>query len=480
MNKIPRSGLASNVSAILATYLSGRIIRFVYLIFVARLLPPEEIGIYIYGVALYLAFFGVSQFGQQGILSTRIGRSQLGILNLLAHSFTVRILATTIVTTMLLIFAVATEPEPRILVAVVSFVLTLIPRSIVLWVRNCYVALEQTAWIPRWETAFRTAEATAGILILYGGGGLVEICILHLFFWTIEAGAALRRLTVQARIPLRIGRDGRYLVKLVRQSVYFMLSLWLVDFFLVIGPVIFRRLQTDGALVGFFGVAMQFFTTFMVVFIALGDALLPKLSRSFKQSSMSGLRAVPLMMRLILVAGVPLALIANTMLPPFIELLLGERYSETGVITAHLTWSVAPFAFVILAMQSLNSARKPQAAVVVAALPAIIQVGLMLAWAGDGDPLRAAWSIVIASYAGAVISAVTLKLLLDQKGFGQNISALVLLMVVSQIMQLDFFANGIGRFVMAVAYTAVIIVTRLITVEDLKVLGSVHSKSAGG
>ena len=323
VNSVPRSGFTSNFLALLSTYMLGRSVRFVYLIVIARLLSPEEVGIYTYGVALYLAFLGISQFGQQGILSTRIGRSRAGILNLVAHSLTVRLVATGLVTALLLVFAVVTESDRDVLIAILFFVSALVPRSIVLWVRSCYVALEQTAWIPRWELGFRSAEAIVGTLVLVSGGDLVAICFLHFFFWLIEAVAALHRLVTHAQVPLRLGHNARYLAQLARQSVNFMLSLWLVEFFLIIGVVVVRELQSDAAAVGYFGVAMQFFTTFVVIFIALGDVLLPKLSRAYNQGNSSNIDAVPLLMRAMLLGGVPLAIIANAYLPPMIEFLLG-------------------------------------------------------------------------------------------------------------------------------------------------------------
>lgn len=475
VNSVPRSGFTSNFLAILATHMLGRSIRFVYLIVIARLLSPAEVGIYTYGVALYLAFLGISQFGQQGILSTRIGRNRAGILNLVAHSLTVRIVATVVVTALLLIFAVVTESDDDVFIAILFFVLTLVPRSLVLWVRNCYVALEQTVWIPRWELGFRSAEAIVGTLVLLNGGDLVAICFLHFFFWLIEAVAALHRLVTQARVPFRLGHNARYLTQLVRQSVSFMLSLWLVEFFLIVGVVVVRGLQTDAAAVGYFGVAMQFFTTFVVIFIALGDTLLPKLSRAYNQDNAAGINAVPLLMRAMLIGGVPLAIIANALLPPMIQFLLGVRYAAVGPIFADLSWSIGPYAFVLLAMQALNSARKPRIAVVVAAVPAVLLIGLMMTWAGDGGLYRSAWSLVVAAFIGAAVAAVALKVFLRQEGAGRNLTALILLIAASQATRLDFISPGWGMLWVLIVYVALVVAMRLFTLSDISTLRALRS-----
>lgn len=477
MNSVPRSGLASNFLAILATHMVGRSIRFLYLIAIARLLPPEDVGIYTYGVALYLTFLGLSLFGQQGILSTRIGRSRGGLLTLVAHSLTVRLIATGTVAAALLFFALLTEPESGNLPAIIFFVLTLIPRSLAMWVRNCYLALEQTAWIPRWEIGFRTSEAVTGVAVLLAGGGLAAICFLHLFFWSAEAIASLYRLTHHAHIPLRLGLKARYLLRLARQSVFFLFSLWLVDAFLIFGVVIVRGLQDDTAAVGFFGIAMQLFTTFMVIFVALGDTLLPKLARAYnRENATPGLEAMPMLMRMVLVAGAPMAILASAYLPPLITKLLGAQYALVGPIFAQLAWSVGPYAFVLLAMQSLNSAGYWRAAVIVVAVPAALQIGLMVTWAGDGDLFRAAWSLVIASFAGAIVAAAALKIRLGQVGIGRNLFAIALLIAASQLFRLDLPALALGGMnwatglLLAALYIVAALAARLFTIDDIKTL----------
>ena len=74
MSPKPGASLFRNAASIAATLLSGRFVRFIYLLILARLLEPEELGIYLYGTALYLSLFGVCQFGQSVFLSQRLGR----------------------------------------------------------------------------------------------------------------------------------------------------------------------------------------------------------------------------------------------------------------------------------------------------------------------------------------------------------------------------------------------------------------------
>jgi len=477
MQSLPRSSFTSNFLAIAATHMLGRIIRFFYLVVIARLLSPDEVGVYIYGVALYLAFLGISQFGQQGVLSSRIGRNRAAMLSLISHSLTIRLVTTGLVTASLLVYVLSTETETRLLFAIAFFVLTLVPRSITLWVRHCYIALEQTSWIPRWELAFRSAEAIVGTLVLLGGGGLVAICFLHFLFWLIEAIAALVRLSSHSGISLGLGRRSRYLIALVRQSVFFMLTLWLIEFFLIISVVIVRQLQADADLVGYFGIAMQFFTTLVVIIISFGDALLPRLSRVFKTQQSSGLAAVPLIIRLMLVGGVPLAAIANVAAPDFIELLLGQRYSEVASIFVLLCWSVGSYGVVVIAMQALNSARKPGVAVMVVAFPVMLQLILMYVWAFDGDPFRAAWSIVIASFAGAATGVAAMTYFLHLPGFSRSNVCLVLLIASCIVVQMSMISGVLQTALFLAGYVVIVVITGLIARRDVEYILAIKANA---
>ena len=62
--KLLHSRILRNASALVATHVSARIIHFLYLLVIARLLGPEETGLFVYGVAFYMAFLGLANFGQ--------------------------------------------------------------------------------------------------------------------------------------------------------------------------------------------------------------------------------------------------------------------------------------------------------------------------------------------------------------------------------------------------------------------------------
>jgi len=53
-------------------------------------------------------------------------------------------------------FLILTESDAATLQVLSFFILALIARGLAVWVRSCFIALEQTTWIPRYEVTFRS------------------------------------------------------------------------------------------------------------------------------------------------------------------------------------------------------------------------------------------------------------------------------------------------------------------------------------
>jgi len=398
---------------------------------------------------------------------------------LIAHSLTLRLVMTGIVAVLLLVYVVVTEPDPQIRLAVIFFVLALIPRSIVFWVRQCYLAMEHTTWIPRWEAGFRGAEAVLGAAALWFGGGLLAICFIHFLFWTLELGAALWRLVHQGSVSLRLGRDPRLLKRLSQVSVFFMLSYWLADSFQIVGVVIVKELQPDTAMVGFLGLAMQFLSTLMVFFVTLGDAMVPRLSRAYSRQGAARLEVVPQLMRTVMLGGGLTAILATSYAPPLIEWMLGGRYDQVGPLFALLCWALGPFAVVLLSIQSLNAMGGWRDGVIVAVVAMAVQVGLLLSWAADGDVFRAGGSIVIAAFVGAALGIALLGSRISSAGAGRGYLALGLLAVAYLLVELGPLGTPWEGVLIAAAYLLINWLSKAVTLDDLVALAArLHNQMA--
>lgn len=122
-----------NITALASTQVAGRIIRFLYMLAIARILGPEEAGIYLYGVALYLGVIGIGMFGQSMFLAQRVGKHGGAPFPVLHHSLTLLLTATLSVALVLGLFVWVSEPDEYLRLTILCFVGALVARAISNW-----------------------------------------------------------------------------------------------------------------------------------------------------------------------------------------------------------------------------------------------------------------------------------------------------------------------------------------------------------
>ena len=396
------SKILNNFLALASTQVAGRIIRFLYMLAFARLLEPWEVGIYLYGIALYLGVIGVSLFGQNLFLAQRISKHESIPYPVLHHSLTLTLAATLVVAGGLTMFVWVSESEPILRLTILFFVGAMVARVIALWVRSAYVAFERPTWVPKYEVIFRGSEAIAGVAMLLLGGGLLGICFLHFLLWAIEAGFALRKLAREHPGALGLGRRWDYLKRVAAVSVVFLTSITAISLFPQIAIILLRKLQPDGAFVGHFGIAMQFLTILMIVPMAVTQAFLPRLSRSFSRGD--GGRDLITAAKLVGLLALAGAITAAAYGPWFITLVLGPKYGEAADLFRWLCWVFTPYAVTVILGQCFNVIGGRGEAVIITAGMTIIHAALLVAYIEQSPAVAAIGSMVVAALCGMIVA----------------------------------------------------------------------------
>lgn len=410
-----RDSVMHNIAALVSTHVAGRVIRFLYMLVVARLLGPEETGIYLYGVALYLGVIALSQFGQEVFLAQRVGKHAGMPKTVLQHSLSLTLAATVLVCAVLAILAGLSEPDPRIRVAVWCFVGALASRTVAFWVRAAYVALERPGWVPRYEAGFRGLEAVAGSATLLAGGDLVVVCALHFLMWSVEAWMALRKLAREHPGILGLGGRWRYLRGVIAVSAVYVVSAAAMAVFSQLAVVLLRKLQPDGALVGHFGIAMQFMTTLMIAPVAVAQAFMPRLGRSYSRGDGGhDLITATKLVGLLALAG---AVVAAAYGPWFVVLALGQAYAPAAELFRWLCWGLPPFAIAVVLGQCLNVVGGRRIAAAIFIFMTVAHVVLLVAYIDHDAATAAVGSLVAAASGGALIAFIQVG---PRLGLAQN------------------------------------------------------------
>lgn len=362
--------------ALSGTQLVGRGIRFLYLVVVARFLPPEQVGLYVYGIAFYLAFQAVADFGQGPLLASRIGRSRAAVARFVGHSLTAK--SAVALATLLVALAVAAAVVEEGRAAIFLFAMTIPVRGVVHWVRQCAVAMEEATWIPVFETRFRAAEVVVGALALALGGGVTALAAVHLAVWAAEAVASVRRIAGIGGFSLRPGTDRRLLRWLFVASVPAAVAVWMTQLVYHAGVIGLRHVQADTAIVGQFGIAMQIVVALLMVPQSFAVAYLPALSRGDRHGGRQ-IPALQLVLKLVVFGGGGVGVAAAAYGPGLVALALGDDYRPAGEALGILCWGLGAFAVATLLIQSLLALnRRAQAAAIGAAMVVVNVVGLVL------------------------------------------------------------------------------------------------------
>lgn len=392
---------------------SGRLIRFLYLLVIARLLGPSEAGVYLYGLALYLALTGVSRIGQDIFLAQRLGKHGALPFPVLHQSLTLTLIVAGGVACLLGVFIWLTEPDPLTRLTILFFAGALIMRILTVWVRAAYIAFERPSWVPRYEIAFRGMEALGGAAALLAGGGLLVICFLHFLFWGLEAFFSCRKLHREHPGALGVGWRWAYVKKMLRVSGIFVLGATAIGLFPQISVVFMRQFQSEPALVGQFAIAMQFMTTLMIVPVAISQAFLPRLSRSFARGGGHDLITGAKLLALLLLAG---AIMSAAYGPWFMVLVLGEKYVPAAELFRWLCWLFVPYAMALFLGACFNVIGGRRMAVMVLGGMTALHAGLMLAYVDTNPVLAAIASMGLGAMAAMLLAFTQTGRLLNRDG----------------------------------------------------------------
>ncbi len=429
------SPLARTFGALLGTQAVGRVIRFLYMIVIARTLGPEQTGILLYGLAVFLSLAIFANLAQGAFLATRLNQSRSRTGRLVSHSLTLNLMATALATAMGLVVVWFHIDRPLTAQVIALLLAALVARSLVGWVRECHVALEDATWIPRYEALFRSAEALVGTALLLSGAGLLAICLLHFLFWALEAVFTFRLFVSRSGFRLRPGGSRRLLARAAGVSLVLTVSLGCLYLFGQVGVIALQWLQPDTAVVGHFGLAMQFLGVLLVAPLMFGSALVPALARVRRAGGELETTALTTVVKAVLVGGGITAVLAEAYAPWLVTTAFGPRFQPAGEVFTWVCWALGPCAVILIVGQALNGlAGRAAAATMALATIGLHVLGMMLLMP-IGPLQAAAVSLLAASFAGAGLGLLALCPRIGIAGHGWWLVPLVALAGMGLVMK---------------------------------------------
>jgi O-antigen/teichoic acid export membrane protein len=271
--------LSHNAAFLAFSRLVEKGVRFAYLIILARFLGPDMLGLYNYGLAWYLIFLPLANWGLNQLLSIHLGRKPETAEDIVGATLFVRLSTTVLFAGCCYAIGLLSNDSALSRNVITILVFALIGRSLAMWGRACFIAVELSQYSAGLEIGFRILEVCCGIGYLWLGGGIIGLCIIHSGCWIAEGTLALylvrKRLSFRKSfVPWSFARPYALEAFPIAVNIFLLIALSQSGF------VVLKHLAVDQSALGFYSVAFQLIVNTVVVTEAIGQAALPILSRA--------------------------------------------------------------------------------------------------------------------------------------------------------------------------------------------------------
>lgn len=333
--------IAVNASYLFASHGITNLVRGIYAIILARLLGPELYGIFNYGLSWYLIFLPLSALGIDFILSREIGRKTHEYEKVVGQTLALRNVASFVIAVVCGLIGWLIEANEVIRQLIIIFSLALFGRALATWTNSVFVAFEKSRYSFRQDATFRVIEVTSGVTILYAGGGIFEIAILHAVVWWVQGirGVALIR---KHLMPVSVNWDRQGLLKLLQEGLPFVLLSLCVGW-MGQGPIVmYKHIMGVESHLGQLALAMQALFLMAGIPLAVSQAVMPILHRTIERKDGKDTVYVEGMLRIGFIIGSIIGISAMALGPWLVPWIFGARYAYTGNLLGPVLWLLVP------------------------------------------------------------------------------------------------------------------------------------------
>jgi O-antigen/teichoic acid export membrane protein len=350
------SRLGRNIAAMAGGQLVTWSMSLLWTLVVPRALGPDGMGIVVTAWAVTGVLGLVLGLGTRNYLVREIVVREGEAPRLLGTAIVLRLALTPLLVGGVLVYAqvadVSGDAKLVLYLAVAATVFTQISEPM----QAAFQAIERMQFIAYSEVINKSAQGIVGIALAILGFGAIGITAS----WAAMTGLVivLNVLWLRRRVPIDLRTSVGRLVDMVRQSlaywafgVFFTIYLWI--------DALMLSLMTSPEVVGWYGVPMKLFQTFMFLPVVISMAWLPRLVRAYVDEGPLGLRAAarrPL--EIVIVLSFPIGAAIAISAGPVVSALYGAEYEGSAPVLAVLGLCIAPMYVNIMLNQVLVAAKR--------------------------------------------------------------------------------------------------------------------------
>ncbi|MFC1821538.1 oligosaccharide flippase family protein [Thermodesulfobacteriota bacterium] len=335
--------IARNASYLLGSNWLTSSVRFIYAFCLARLLGPKLYGLWSYGISWYMAFLAMTGLGIGAILTREVGKSRENGISIVAKTLTLRTLTAIFISIVsaALIFFFEDAPEARKILLI--FTIALLGRSVALWTEQVFVAYEATKYSLQIQAIFRPLEVVLGLGVLFLGGGILEIAIVHIISWWLQAlnGIVLTKRNI---VDVQFYYEWNGLKDIFIKGLPIGLGLVIINW-MQVGPIVLYRFIADNQnSLGQLALVLQAFFIISMIPAAVSTASFPSISRAVALKSGKDRVFADKMIKSSFIFGSAFGLIGIAAAPWFVIKIFGFQYTEAGYLLGPALLIIIPWA----------------------------------------------------------------------------------------------------------------------------------------
>ena len=331
-NKTGVRSLSFNAGFLVFSRVLEKAILFIYILILARLLGPEMIGLYNYGLAWYLIFLPLACWALGQLLGMYLGRKPSNTEDIVGATLLIRIFATVLAALFCFIIGFLTNDDPLSRIVVSVFVIALVGRSLAMWGRACFVAVELSHYSAGLEVGFRLLEVFCGLIYFFFGGGIIGLCAIHSACFVVEGLIAI--VLVRKRLSFRkIFVPSSFLRPYAVEAFPIVLNIFFLLALFQSGFVVLKHVSMDMRTLGLYTVASLLISNTAFISEALGNAALPILSRAHARGTGETIIFLEAMLKICTLCSAVLIIFVIIFDTIIIQILYGEKYlMASGVL----------------------------------------------------------------------------------------------------------------------------------------------------
>ena len=343
MNQDSANSFVKNTIFMMGTQIITWGSSFILMLFLPRYLGSEEYGRLYLAMSIAMILEIVIDFGGQYHITKEVSRSPERTATLLVNSFLMRSLLWLCGMVALYAFALAAGYPSAITKLLLVFGIAKLWEGFGRALRNCYQGREQMQYPSLAAMTERIFLTTVGVAALVLGADALTIAI-------VMASSTLLgffiSLSFTSRIVAGLPRVDWQLVKqLARQGIpYFLWTTFSVVYFRV--DAVMLSLMAPVAVVGWYGVAYRFFDVLMFLPSIYCTAILPILSRLWKDTHLSFAGATAKSLDYLILCAIPTGILVYAFAEDIIQIFFGIPEFEASVILLRIFSLCLPFIYV--------------------------------------------------------------------------------------------------------------------------------------